>query len=54
MPLQTVTDGLDHAVDGFLEMLQGGNIGKALIRLDTELPDLAVPAGRRGRPSGWT
>jgi NADPH-dependent curcumin reductase CurA len=33
--LQTVTDGLDHAVDGFLDMLRGGNIGKALIRLDT-------------------
>ena len=33
--LQTVTDGIDHAVDGFLAMLKGGNIGKALIRLDT-------------------
>jgi NADPH-dependent curcumin reductase CurA len=33
--LQTVTDGLDHAVDGFLGMLQGANVGKALIRLDS-------------------
>jgi NADPH-dependent curcumin reductase CurA len=32
---QTVTDGIDHAVEGFLAMLKGGNIGKALIRLDT-------------------
>ena len=34
--LQTVTDGIDHAVDGFLEMLKGGNVGKALVRLDTD------------------
>ena len=33
--LQTVTDGIEHAVDGFLDMLHGGNIGKALVRLDT-------------------
>jgi NADPH-dependent curcumin reductase CurA len=33
--LQTVTDGLDHAVEAFLGMLKGGNIGKALVRLDT-------------------
>jgi NADPH-dependent curcumin reductase CurA len=33
--LQTVTDGIDHAVEGFLGMLKGANIGKALIRLDT-------------------
>jgi NADPH-dependent curcumin reductase CurA len=33
--LQTVTDGLDHAVQAFLAMLAGGNIGKALVRLDT-------------------
>ena len=33
--LQTVTDGIEHAVDGFLGMLQGANIGKALVRLDT-------------------
>jgi len=32
--LQTVTDGIDHAVDGFLGMLRGANVGKALIRLD--------------------
>lgn len=32
---QTVTDGIEHAVEGFLAMLQGGNIGKALVRLDT-------------------
>ncbi len=36
--LQTVVDGLNHAVDGFLSMLQGGNTGKALIRLDTTVP----------------
>ena len=34
--LQTVTDGLDHAVDAFLGMLKGGNVGKALVRLDTD------------------
>ncbi len=33
-PQQTVVDGLDHAVDGFLGMLRGANIGKMLIRLD--------------------
>ncbi len=33
--LQTVTDGIEHAVDGFLGMLKGANTGKALIRLDT-------------------
>lgn len=32
---QTVTDGIDHAVDAFLDMLRGGNVGKALVRLDT-------------------
>ncbi len=32
---QTVTDGIDHAVDAFLAMLKGGNVGKALVRLDT-------------------
>lgn len=32
---QTVTDGLDNAAEGFISMLAGGNIGKALIRLDT-------------------
>jgi NADPH-dependent curcumin reductase CurA len=31
---QTVVDGLDHAVDAFLSMLDGGNIGKMLVRLD--------------------
>jgi NADPH-dependent curcumin reductase CurA len=34
--LQTVTDGIDHAVEAFLGMLKGGNIGKALVRLDTD------------------
>ena len=33
--LQTVTDGIEHAVDAFLGMLKGGNVGKALVRLDT-------------------
>ncbi|KAI9853110.1 MAG: hypothetical protein M1838_001611 [Thelocarpon superellum] len=28
-----VTDGIDHAVDGFLGMLQGKNFGKALLKL---------------------
>lgn len=36
--LQTVTDGIDHAVDAFLAMLKGGNVGKALVRLDTSRP----------------
>jgi NADPH-dependent curcumin reductase CurA len=33
---QTVTDGIDRAVDAFLDMLRGGNVGKALVRLDTD------------------
>ena len=33
--VQTVTDGIDHAVEAFLGMLRGGNVGKALVRLDT-------------------
>ncbi len=32
---QTVTDDLDGAVGAFLSMLGGGNVGKALVRLDT-------------------
>jgi NADPH-dependent curcumin reductase CurA len=36
--LQTVTDGIEHAVTGFLAMLKGGNVGKALVRLDTDWP----------------
>ncbi len=31
---QTVTDGLDRAVEAFISMLSGGNVGKALVRLD--------------------
>jgi NADPH-dependent curcumin reductase CurA len=34
--LQTVTDGIDHAVEAFLGMLGGSNVGKALVRLDTD------------------
>jgi NADPH-dependent curcumin reductase CurA len=34
--LQTVTDGIDHAVEGFLGMLKGANVGKALVRLDPD------------------
>jgi len=34
---QTVVDGLDHSVEAFLSMLQGGNVGKMLVRLDTGL-----------------
>lgn len=33
---QTVTDGLDHAVEAFLGMLKGRNTGKALVRLDLD------------------
>jgi NADPH-dependent curcumin reductase CurA len=33
--LQTVTEGLDHAVEAFLGMLKGGNLGKALVQLDS-------------------
>jgi hypothetical protein len=33
---QTVVDGIDHAVEAFLGMLKGQNVGKALVRLDTE------------------
>ena len=31
---QTVVDGIDGAVDAFLGMLHGGNVGKMLVRLD--------------------
>jgi NADPH-dependent curcumin reductase CurA len=34
-PLQTVTDGIERAVEAFLGMLGGSNVGKALVRLDT-------------------
>lgn len=34
--LQTVSEGIEGAVDGFLGMLKGGNVGKALIRLDSD------------------
>lgn len=30
---ETIIDGLDHAVDGFIDMMGGGNIGKALVRI---------------------
>ena len=36
--LQTVVDGIENAVDAFLGMLKGGNVGKALVRLDTSWP----------------
>ena len=28
-----ITDGLDHAVDAFLDVLTGQNIGKALVKI---------------------
>ncbi|MDT0266815.1 NADP-dependent oxidoreductase [Streptomyces sp. DSM 44915] len=31
---ETVVDGIDHAVDAFLDLMRGGNIGKMLVRLD--------------------
>jgi NADPH-dependent curcumin reductase CurA len=36
--LQTVVDGIDNAVGAFLGMLEGQNVGKALVRLDTTWP----------------
>jgi len=36
---QTVVDGLDHAVDAFLGMLRGENLGKMLVRLDPAVQD---------------
>ena len=30
---ETYADGLDHAVDAFLDLQRGGNIGKMLVRL---------------------
>lgn len=37
-PRQTVVDGIDHAVEAFLGMLRGQNIGKMLVRLDPDWP----------------
>jgi hypothetical protein len=34
----TTFDGLDSAVDAFLAMLRGGNVGKMLVRLDPDAP----------------
>jgi NADPH-dependent curcumin reductase CurA len=36
---QTVVDGLDHAVEAFLGMLRGENVGKMLVRLDPTVPE---------------
>ena len=33
---QTVVDGLDHAVDAFLGLLSGANVGKMLVRLSDD------------------
>jgi NADPH-dependent curcumin reductase CurA len=30
---ETVFDGVDNAVDAFLAMLRGGNLGKMIVRL---------------------
>ncbi|MBD5786189.1 NADP-dependent oxidoreductase [Cellulosimicrobium terreum] len=30
---ETVVDGIDHAVDAFLDMMRGGNIGKMVVRV---------------------
>jgi NADPH-dependent curcumin reductase CurA len=35
---QTVVDGLDHAVEAFIGMLSGANVGKMLVRLSDEDP----------------
>jgi NADPH-dependent curcumin reductase CurA len=40
---ETVVDGLDHAVDAFLGLFEGDNIGKMLVRLGTD-PDVPVVA----------
>jgi len=32
----TITDGLENAADAFLAMLAGGNVGKALVRIDED------------------
>jgi NADPH-dependent curcumin reductase CurA len=33
---QTVVDGLDHAVDAFIGLLEGANVGKMLVRLSAD------------------
>lgn len=33
---ETIVDGIDHAVDAFLEMMRGANTGKMLVRIDPE------------------
>jgi NADPH-dependent curcumin reductase CurA len=37
----TVVDDLDHAVDAFLGLLSGGNVGKMLVRLSDDEPSTA-------------
>ena len=35
---RTVVDGLDHAVEAFIGMLSGANVGKMLVRVSDEQP----------------
>ena len=30
---ETVVDGIDHAIDAFLDMMRGANVGKMVVRL---------------------
>ncbi len=30
---ETIVDGIDNAVDAFLQLMRGGNIGKMLVRI---------------------
>jgi len=38
---QTIVDDLDHAVDAFLGLLSGSNVGKMLVRLSDDEPQTA-------------
>ena len=33
---ETIVDGVENAVDAFLDMMRGGNVGKMLVRVSPD------------------